>query len=147
MQLLRRALKEGSSLLNLEAQDLSSVFRAALDLIANRGQLDPNHREKVLSALDQRERLGSTAIGHSVAVPHAYLDCFAEQVIVPVRLKHAINLGAPDGIPIRFIFIPALHRDVGASANLYRPLLFSRTSGRPRCRGRIGRRRNTLDLS
>ena len=105
MQLLRRALEEGSSLLNLQAQDISSVFRAALDLVAKRGQLDPAKKDEVLSALNSRERLGSTAIGHAVAVPHAYLDCFKEQVIVPVRLTQAINLGAPDGIPTRFIFI------------------------------------------
>ena len=105
MQLLRRALKEGSSLLSLHANDISSVFRAVLDLVTERGYLDVAKRDDVLAALNERERLGSTAIGHAVAVPHAYLECFREQVVVPVRLDHPINLGAPDGIPTRFIFV------------------------------------------
>lgn len=105
MQLLKQALQQGMCILREEASDIHSVFHDVLTLVVERGQLAPEHLERVLSVLTERERLSSTAIGHAVAVPHAYLDCFREQVIVPVRLNHALNLGAPDGIPTRFIFV------------------------------------------
>lgn len=105
MDLLRQALEQGSCILREEATDIQSVFRDVLALIVQRGQLAAEDQEKVLSVLMERERLSSTAIGHAVAVPHAYLNCFKQQVIVPVRLTHAINLGAPDGIPTQFIFV------------------------------------------
>ena len=44
-------------------------------------------------------------IGNAVAVPHTYLNAFSEPVIIFVRLSHPINLGAPDGVPTRFIFV------------------------------------------
>ena len=105
MDRLRQALEQGSCILREDATDIQGVFRDVLALIVRRGQLAAEDQEKVLALLTERERLSSTAIGHAVAVPHAYLDCFQEQVIVPVRLTHAINLGAPDGIPTQFIFV------------------------------------------
>lgn len=105
MQLLNQALQQGMCILREEASDIQSVFRDVLALVVERGLLAREDQEKVLSLLLERERLSSTAIGHAVAVPHAYLSCFRKQVIVPVRLTHALNLGAPDGIPTRFIFV------------------------------------------
>ena len=99
MKLLRQALEQGSCILREEATDIQSVFRDVLALVVERGLLAAEDQQQVLSVLLERERLNSTAIGHAVAVPHAYLSCFKQQVIVPVRLTHAINLGAPDGIP------------------------------------------------
>lgn len=57
------------------------------------------------SALRDRERLSVSAIGHAVAVPHSYLSCIEKPAIVIARLKHAINAGAPDGVPTRFVFL------------------------------------------
>jgi len=105
MDSLRKALEQGSCILREEATDIQSVFHDVLALVVERGQLAADDQEKVLAVLMERERLSSTAIGHAVAVPHAYLDCFEQQVVVPVRLTHAINLGAPDGIPTQFIFV------------------------------------------
>ncbi|MCH7751575.1 MAG: PTS sugar transporter subunit IIA [Planctomycetes bacterium] len=105
MKLLRQALEQGSCILREEATDIQSVFRDVLALVVERGLLAAEDQQQVLSVLSERERLSSTAIGHAVAVPHAYLSCFKQQVIVPVRLTHAINLGAPDGIPTQFIFV------------------------------------------
>jgi mannitol/fructose-specific phosphotransferase system IIA component len=53
-----------------------------------------------------REQLGSTAIGQATAVPHAYADYgLSRPVVVFVRLAHAVNLGAPDGVPTRYFFV------------------------------------------
>ena len=105
MKLFRQALEDRFCLLDLEAEDIQSVFHSVRDLLVERGVLDPQRQDEAFAGLDSRERLGSTAIGHSVAVPHAYLECFQRQVIVLVRLSHGINLGAPDGIPTRFLFV------------------------------------------
>ncbi|MCH7988859.1 MAG: PTS sugar transporter subunit IIA, partial [Planctomycetes bacterium] len=105
MTLLRKALLEGSVLLDLDVGDLGTIFERTLDHIVFRGLLAAEDRQRVEDALLEREEQVSTAIGHAVAIPHAYLDCFTEPAIVFVRLKHPLNLGAPDGIPTRFFFI------------------------------------------
>ncbi len=105
MRHLYASLNEGSYILDLEAHDIESVLRGTLDFVAARGLLPAEHRAEVEAALLARERHLSTAIGNSVAVPHAYLDRLTEPLIVFVRLARPINLGAPDGIPTQFFFL------------------------------------------
>jgi mannitol/fructose-specific phosphotransferase system IIA component (Ntr-type) len=89
----------------MEARDMASVISKSLDYIVRRGLLPAEHRDIVEAALLARERKASSALGNSVAVPHAYLNAIAHQLIVFVRLARPINLGAPDGIPTRFVFV------------------------------------------
>lgn len=102
---LRKAVSEGCLLLDIEATDLETVFSQVLHLGVAQGVISAEDRGAVEKALIERERQFSTAIGHSVAVPHAYLDVLSEPAIFFVRLAHPLNLGAPDGIPTQFLFV------------------------------------------
>lgn len=105
MDLLRSAILDDSYLLDLDARDVRSIFKAALDQVVGRGLIAENRRAEVESMLLEREERSATAIGSAVAVPHVYLDFFSAPVIVFVRLSRPINLGAPDGVPTRFVFV------------------------------------------
>ena len=105
MEVFEKSLEEGAYLLDLEAQDIGSIFHQTLDHLIARGRVPAESREAVEAALLEREAQVSTAIGHAVAVPHAYLDALSEPHIVFVRLARPINLGAPDGIATRFLFV------------------------------------------
>lgn len=105
MDKLKKALEDELLLFDLKADSLESVFHAAIRLIVERGRLPAEESERVYEALLQREEQVSTAIGHAVAVPHAYLDCLDAEVMVFVRLERPLNLGAPDGIATRFLFV------------------------------------------
>lgn len=105
MQLLRKAILDDSFLLDLEARDVHSIFEAALNQVVGRGLLPADRRDEVESLLVEREEQSATAIGSAVAVPHVYLDFFDKPVIVFVRLARPLNLGAPDGVPTRFVFL------------------------------------------
>ncbi|MCG8449279.1 MAG: PTS sugar transporter subunit IIA [Pirellulales bacterium] len=105
MQLLRKALTDGNYLLDLDAHDLSDIFRETIGYLVSKGVIDGDRRDEVEAKLLEREQQGSTAIGHAVAVPHVYLDGVAEPTIVFIRLANPINLGAPDGIPTHFVFV------------------------------------------
>ena len=105
MKLLRQALIEGSYLLDLDARNIRSIFHQTLDHVVKRGLLPAERRLEVENALLAREDAAASAIGRAVAIPHVYLDFFTEPVIVFVRLDRPLNLGAPDGIPTRFLFV------------------------------------------
>ncbi len=105
MQLFRKALEDGAVLLDISASDINEVFRSVVDLAEERELIQHDRADEVLQGLQDRERIGSTAIGHAVAIPHCYRDCIKQQLVMPVRLQHAVNMGAPDGIPTRFIFV------------------------------------------
>lgn len=46
--------------------------------------------QEVLDALLQRERLGSTALGHGVAIPHARISNLTNSLCVTLTLKEAV---------------------------------------------------------
>lgn len=58
----------------------------------------------IARALGQRERLGSTAIGHGVAIPHARSDAFHAARGAFLRLGRALDFGARDGLPVDLVF-------------------------------------------
>ena len=59
---------------------------------------------EVLNKLLQRERLGSTGVGHGVAVPHARVRGLDRVRGVFVRLDGPIDFGAVDEQPVDLIF-------------------------------------------
>lgn len=125
MKSLRKSLVDGCFLLDLEERDLPSIFAQVGSFLVARGELEAEHKEAVEAALLEREQEASTAIGNAVAVPHAYLESVAHPTILFVRLAHPLNLGAPDGVATRFLFVllgpsgaVALHLD--ALANIAR---------------------------
>jgi mannitol/fructose-specific phosphotransferase system IIA component (Ntr-type) len=105
VQLLQQTFShDDTCILDLTASGIDDLIPQIVDHLVGRGRVDPQHHEAVTSAFLERERIVSTAIGNSVSVPHCYLDELTEPLVVFVRLRHAINLGAPDGIPTRFFF-------------------------------------------
>ncbi len=69
---------------------------------------------RLFDALMARERLGSTALGHGVAIPHCRIEGPTVAVGALLRLATAIDFDAPDGEPIDLAFVlavPAEARD------------------------------------
>ncbi len=64
----------------------------------------PLHKLEVFDCLVSRERLGSTAIGSAVAIPHARLDQLSGLRAAFVRLEEPVAFDAADGKPVRFLF-------------------------------------------
>lgn len=59
----------------------------------------------VYDSLFARERLGSTGLGHGIAVPHGRIKGLKEAVGAFVRLRHAVPFEAPDGNPVGLVFV------------------------------------------
>lgn len=59
----------------------------------------------VFEALLNRERLGSTALGEGVAVPHCRLAGSDRTVGVLLQLAEGIDFDAPDGKPVDLLFV------------------------------------------
>jgi PTS system nitrogen regulatory IIA component len=61
-------------------------------------------RSKLFNSLLDRERLGSTGLGHGFAVPHARLLDLKETIGCFVKLAKPINFDAPDNQPVDLVF-------------------------------------------
>jgi PTS system nitrogen regulatory IIA component len=59
--------------------------------------------QEVFDALWDRETLGSTGLGHGVALPHARLAGLGHPIAAFLRLNRAIDFDAPDGKPVDLV--------------------------------------------
>lgn len=84
---------------------MEEIIRASVEFLVQTGRLPESQRTQVTEGLLEREQAVPTVIGHACAVPHYYNDAIQEPAMVFVRLKQGVNLGAPDGIATRFIFL------------------------------------------
>jgi PTS system nitrogen regulatory IIA component len=72
------------------------------ELIAS-GQTDFTVRE-IFDSLNGRERLGSTGLGHGVALPHGRLSQSRRAVGAFVKLNHGVEFDAIDKQPVDLVF-------------------------------------------
>ena len=61
--------------------------------------------EKIASHLLKREDLGSTGIGHGVAIPHARLRDLQWPYGLLAKLKQPVEFDAIDGQPVDIVFV------------------------------------------
>ncbi len=90
----------------ISARVNASTKRQALSIVAEiAGRALGVKPGDVLAQLMQRERLGSTGVGHGVAVPHARLKGLDRMHGVFVRLETPVDFGAVDEQPVDLIFV------------------------------------------
>jgi PTS system nitrogen regulatory IIA component len=88
-----------------EPVDRDRVLDAAARLLAADSPADA---AAIADCLRQRERLGSTAIGHGVAIPHGRCSVYGEARAAFLRLDHPVDFDAGDGMPVDLVFAMAV---------------------------------------
>lgn len=82
-------------------------------LLATQGNSTIKQKD-ALNALIEREKLGSTAIGYGVALPHARIEGLDKPLAALIHLAHPINFDSPDDEPVDLLFgllIPIEHTE------------------------------------
>ncbi|HEY5972007.1 MAG TPA: PTS sugar transporter subunit IIA [Pseudoxanthomonas sp.] len=88
----------------LQAADRDAVLEAAAGLLA----CHEAGAEDLRTSLQARERLGSTAIGHGIALPHGRLPTLEAPRGALLRLEPAIDFDAADGEAVDLVFAMAV---------------------------------------
>jgi PTS system nitrogen regulatory IIA component len=57
----------------------------------------------VFATMNERERLGSTGIGHGIALPHGRLNGIQEPIAAAMTLQRPLNFDAIDDQPITLV--------------------------------------------
>lgn len=100
MNHLSRILPAGNIVLDMAVTSKKRAFEQA-------GLLFENHhglaRTIVFDSLFARERLGSTALGQGVAVPHGRVKGLEAPLAAFLRLAQPIPFDAPDGEPVSML--------------------------------------------
>jgi PTS system nitrogen regulatory IIA component len=88
--------------LDIEAINKAAIFERAADLLEARSGLQ---RKQILDSLKGRERLGSTALGQGIAIPHGRVKGLRDAVGAFLRLRPPVPFDAPDHVPVDLVFV------------------------------------------
>ena len=92
--------------LNSPSKNRAEVFASVGQLFAKQAGLEA---EAIVSFLNAREDLGSTALGAGVAIPHGRVKGLKNPIAAFVKLKEPIEFAAPDGQTVSiliFLLVP-----------------------------------------
>ena len=79
-----------------------AIEEAAIRISKGIGHLSA---EDIYERLINREKIGTTAIGHGIAIPHCRMDDCAEIVGALFRLDTPVDFGAFDEEPVKILFV------------------------------------------
>jgi PTS system nitrogen regulatory IIA component len=88
-------------LLDSDATSKKRVLESASELLAGTDEnLSPR---AVFDCLIAREKLGSTALGHGVAIPHGRVSGLEKATAVFLRVPAGVDFDAPDNAPVDLV--------------------------------------------
>lgn len=92
--------------IDVSVSSKKTLLEKAAELLAN-APGSANARE-IFDSLCQRERLGSTGLGHGVAIPHGRVNSQETVTGAMIRLKRPIDFDAPDHEKVDLFFALAV---------------------------------------
>lgn len=108
---LRDLLEEGSVVATLRA----GSKKQALQMLSERasGAIGVEDRA-IFDALQAREKLGTTGVGHGIAIPHAKIPGLKRIVGIFARMEKPVDFEALDDEPVDLVFVLIAPEGAGA---------------------------------
>lgn len=88
--------------LDQQASSKKRLFEQVAQLLHEQAGLPQN---EIFDCLIARERLGSTGLGHGVAIPHGRRASVQAACGAFIRLQEAVDFDAPDGKPVSLVCV------------------------------------------
>ena len=99
-------LDERSVTVDLKShQNKESVIQELVGLLVKSGSVKEKDAHTLVQILLKRESLGSTAIGHGVAIPHGKSDTVKKMIAAFGVSRSGVNFDALDGEPVSIFFL------------------------------------------
>ena len=92
----------------------ASKKQALQDMADRAARVSGLPAREIFDTLLQRERLGSTGVGHGIAIPHGKMARSKGIFGVFARLDRAIEFDSPDSLPVDLIFLIIAPETAGA---------------------------------
>ncbi|MGE7370077.1 PTS IIA-like nitrogen regulatory protein PtsN [Neorhizobium sp. NPDC001467] len=84
------------------------------ELAARAAKLTGVPEREIFDVIVQRERLGSTGVGHGIAIPHGKLTAISQIVGLFARLDAPVDFEALDDEPVDLVFLLLAPEGAGA---------------------------------
>lgn len=93
---------------------VNSKKQVLQDLAKKASDLTGQPERAIFEVLVERERLGTTGVGHGIAIPHGKLAALDRLYGVFARLEHAVDFDAIDEQPVDLVFLLLAPETAGA---------------------------------
>ncbi len=103
-------LKENDLVAGLKASDFKDALTKLVGMIPD-WRLGPKMKKDVFQLLVDRERIGTTAIGGGIALPHCLSEDVREPIVMFGVSPDGLVCPSLDGYPVHFIFMLLLPKD------------------------------------
>ena len=113
-------LDEKNIMVDLRPETHSAVVKALIRNLVETDLISKGHASTVSRLVNEREALGSTAIGGGVAIPHARIGFSGEPLLAFALLARGEGFNALDGAPVHFVFLVLTPKE---DDGLHRPVL------------------------
>lgn len=107
---LGEILKPDLVKLDFTAPDKASAIRALVDFCIEHGAIPPERRQKVVEALEAREKIATTGLDNGVALPHATVDVLDEPAVAVALSRAGVPFESTDGKPARILILLVIPR-------------------------------------
>ncbi len=108
--MLTEVLQEDLVVAELESKDKEDAIKEMASRFVGAGVV--KDEKKFVEALREREKIGTTAIGDGIAIPHARSDAVEGLTVVLARSEQGIDFESLDGKPVHLIFMIASSPDI-----------------------------------
>lgn len=108
MNLIAPLLTPATTLLDMSFSSKKKLFEHAAEQFAQTHDLKATD---IFTSLFERERLGSTALGCGIAIPHGRIKGLKAACGALYRLKTPLEFDAPDNEPVSLCFILLVPKD------------------------------------
>jgi len=102
MNLISKTLPLENVILDADSTSKKRVFERVGVLFENTHKIA---RSQIFDSLFAREKLGSTGLGHGVAIPHGRIKGLRDAAAAFVKTQALIPFDAPDSQPVNLIFV------------------------------------------
>ncbi len=97
--------KEKNIVDDVKAVEKREAIEELIDAAVSRGFCPKTKKKVIMESLLDREKLGSTGLGHGVAIPHVKIDGLQGAVSLLARSKEGVDFNAVDGEPVHIFFL------------------------------------------
>jgi nitrogen PTS system EIIA component len=98
----------------IPALKVNGKKQALQELAARAAELLGQNERTIFEILVQREKLGSTGVGHGIAIPHGKLAKLGKLFGLFARLERPVDFEALDGQPVDLVFLLLAPEGAGA---------------------------------
>lgn len=107
MPMIKMLVEKAAILADVKAKTKDAALKELLATAQAAGMFKKKIAPQLIKKLQEREAIGSTGLGNSVAVPHVKHEAVERTALVLARAKTGIEWQSIDGRPVQIMFFIA----------------------------------------